>query len=451
MLKTLVIIFILLILSSAFSKNSSLSGDLIEKGNNQWEIIINDDNNDTTIATTFRSWWYAIISGIDTADTATIIIHGEGFSGARFSTPVFSYDGESWIPLKHNEITKMVKSSCNNRLCYKYRISRKFSHSKVHLARHYPYKFEDLYKFLKKFERDKWIKIDTIGYSPLGLPIIELSISNTNIPENKKKRILIHSRTHPSETMSSFVVEGLIESLLNIKNQHILDNLIFNIVPLLNVDGVKLGLSRNNARGYNLEESWFRSELDPYQIQDRCPDEVHILHRFFTKYLESEPDVICAINIHSFNPQYYQKPYAFIFSNFFDWQKYKESGKSLWIKQAKFLKFLNEEYCTPVLGRTNPKTTSTIDKKEFPESWWWINFKDKIMAVTLETTPEQLCINGTQYSNVANKEFGRALAKALHKYFLFAQSINFGSASDYIPTDDLFQYWERVESDNYLK
>lgn len=446
-----VILIFLISIGRAIPQKASMSGEVVNLERNKWNIIIQDDNNDTTISTTFRSWWYAKISDIDTSKVSTVLINGEGFTGARFATPVYSYDNENWIPFQHNEITNMTKSSCNKRLCYNYQINKKFAKREVFIARHYPYRISDLYKFLRQYQRDKWLRIDTIGYSPSQLPIIELTITNTSIPDKNKNRILIHSRTHPSETMSSFVIEGMLEMLLNPKNQYILDELIFNIIPILNVDGVEYGLSRNNLKGQNLEESWFRHELDAYLLDEKCPEEVHILHKFFTKHLEREPKVIAAINIHSFNPQYYQKPYAFIFSNFFDWSRYQEKGKSLWIKQAKFLKFFNEEYCTPVLGRTNPKTTSTIDKKDFPESWWWVNFKDEVMAVTLESSPEQICINGTQRSDQANKFLGQALAKALYKYSLFIKSFNLDSPSAIENASDLFQYWERVESESYLR
>ncbi len=450
-LKVLVLMLLLIASKYALSENESMSGEVINLDKNRWQIIIKDDNNDTTISTTFRSWWYVKISNIDTCDFSMITIKGEGFTGARFAMPVYSYDSENWIPLHHNEITNMTKSSCNRRVCYNYQITKKFSKKEVYLARHFPYRISDLYKFLKKYQRDRWLKIDTIGYSPAQLPIIELTITNINISDKKKCRILIHSRTHPSETMSSFVIEGLIEALLNPKNQQILDELIFNIIPIVNVDGVAYGLSRNNLKGQNLEESWFKLELDNYFLDDKCPDEIYIIHSNYIKYTQIDPKIIAAINIHSFNPQYYQKPYAFIFSNFFNWSKYEEKGKSLWIKQAKFLKFLNEEYCSPVLGRTNPKMTSTIDKKDFPESWWWVNFKDEIMAVTLESSPEQICANGPQRSDIANKLLGQALATALYKYFLFLKSINFGSALNIESTSDLFQYWEQVESEVYLK
>jgi hypothetical protein len=243
----------------------------------------------------------------------------------------------------------------------------------------------------------------------------------------------------------------MINSLLSKQSRKILDSLIFNIVPILNPDGVESGTSRNNIGGENLEESWKRDKDNDRLLDTACPLEVLALNQLLLSFMDSVPKVIAAVNLHSFNAPYALKATPFIFSNFRDWNKYNSTGKSLWIKQAKFLKFLNENYCLPIIGRSNPKTTNRIEDKEFPESWWWTNFKDSVMAVTLESTPEMVYCEGLNGINEANLRLGDALAKALIDYFNYFKGSGFSTVDESIGITDLFQYWESIEYEGMQK
>lgn len=70
--------------------------------------------------------------------------------------------------------------------------------------------------------------------------------------------IVILSRSHPGESVTSFVCQGLLEFLLG--NHPIAktlrDNFVFKIIPMLNPDGVFLGNNRCNLIGQDLNRSW---------------------------------------------------------------------------------------------------------------------------------------------------------------------------------------------------
>lgn len=73
---------------------------------------------------------------------------------------------------------------------------------------------------------------------------------------------MITSRVHPSETSSSFCVEGIIESL--IKNNQFLflaQIFIFRIFPMLNPDGVENGHYRLDNYLQNLNRFYGHSDL----------------------------------------------------------------------------------------------------------------------------------------------------------------------------------------------
>ena len=73
-----------------------------------------------------------------------------------------------------------------------------------------------------------------------------------------KKVIFITARIHPGDAQSSFVVESLINYLLTdeLEVKEFLDKFIVKIVPMMNVDGVKIGNDRNSALGVDLDRRW---------------------------------------------------------------------------------------------------------------------------------------------------------------------------------------------------
>lgn len=48
-------------------------------------------------------------------------------------------------------------------------------------------------------------------------------------------------RVHPGETVSSFMIEGIIDYLLSDEAHSLREKFIFKIIPLLNPDGVVHG------------------------------------------------------------------------------------------------------------------------------------------------------------------------------------------------------------------
>jgi murein tripeptide amidase MpaA len=59
-----------------------------------------------------------------------------------------------------------------------------------------------------------------------------------------KKTIFLSARVHPGETPSSFVLNGILDTLISGKkhSKQLLKQFVFKIIPLINPDGV--------ARGY---------------------------------------------------------------------------------------------------------------------------------------------------------------------------------------------------------
>lgn len=70
--------------------------------------------------------------------------------------------------------------------------------------------------------------------------------------------IVVIARTHPGESVTSFVCQGLLEFLLG---SHpiasiLRENFVFKVIPMLNPDGVFLGNNRCNLIGQDLNRVW---------------------------------------------------------------------------------------------------------------------------------------------------------------------------------------------------
>jgi murein tripeptide amidase MpaA len=63
------------------------------------------------------------------------------------------------------------------------------------------------------------------------------------------------ARVHPGESPASFVLNGIINFILNESSEQarmIREKFVFKIIPILNPDGVYRGYYRHDTRNYNL-------------------------------------------------------------------------------------------------------------------------------------------------------------------------------------------------------
>ena len=85
-----------------------------------------------------------------------------------------------------------------------------------------------------------------------------------NLIMHDKNIIFITARVHPGETPGTLTFNGILKTLINSENpinKTLLDNFIFKLVPIINVDGVSNGYFRLDQDGFNLN----RCYLNPNQ------------------------------------------------------------------------------------------------------------------------------------------------------------------------------------------
>ncbi|GAB6022195.1 Cytosolic carboxypeptidase 6 [Chamberlinius hualienensis] len=134
-----------------------------------------------------------------------------------------------------------------------------------------PYSYSRLQAYLDKLDGQPYIKRETIARSLQDRKVDLLTISSNATPcleteaseaeassAQTPKVVVITARTHPGETPSSYVIQGLINFLLS---QHpvaqtMRDYVTFKIVPMVNPDGVVLGNYRSNLLGSDLNRVW---------------------------------------------------------------------------------------------------------------------------------------------------------------------------------------------------
>ena len=139
---------------------------------------------------------------------------------------------------------------------------------KYYFASCYPYTYTQLRLYLNTLNKNCFkqiIKFGEAGYTYNKNKIPYLVITNFNCSEeelNEKKCILVTGRIHSGETVSSYVVQGVIDFLINLKNpisNYLRDKYIFKIIPMLNIDGVIFGNYRLNILGKDMNRLWLNT------------------------------------------------------------------------------------------------------------------------------------------------------------------------------------------------
>ena len=345
----------------------------------------------------WRNWWSVSLSGIFTDSAFEFNIYDTYPSDNRGweydYTPIYSYDNKTWQRFEINDLKESVSENAGN-VTRTIKITKQFTENKVWMSRFYPYSTDDFDRFysdlLKTFPQGHLTK-KTLGKSPvLNKPIELVTMTNPKIPDAKKKRIWIHTRTHSSETGGSFLVEGLMRFLSRKtpEAKTALDNLIFHIVPVHNPDGVNSGNYRLNLKSENLEVLWLRDPQNPLLLSSEAPIENQLLNKAIRHLAQKEGKFTLALNLHSSQSKRETRP--FFFPHFGPSALgYNTEESGLWNKSIKFIDFVKHYYGKDLIEATPTDGGRSFVPKSYPESWWWANFKNTVMALTLETTYDQ--------------------------------------------------------------
>lgn len=172
------------------------------------------------------------------ADSAYV----EGWDGYQ---AVASYDRENWF--------RVPTSYADGQLV----IEHVHESEVVYYAYFAPYTYERHMDLLLSCQESHLCQLEHLGETLDGRDMTLVKLSNGS--DEPKKRVWVIARQHPGETMAEWLVEGMLDRLLD-EDEPVTSSLLnqadFYIVPNMNPDGGYRGHLRTNAVGANLNREW---------------------------------------------------------------------------------------------------------------------------------------------------------------------------------------------------
>ncbi|MCZ7556861.1 MAG: M14 family zinc carboxypeptidase [Bacteroidia bacterium] len=249
------------------------------------------------------------------------------------------------------------------------------------------YGLDTLEADMQRWTAHPWVRMDTIGLSVQGRPLLHIALTNPSsmLP---KKRIWIHARTHPIEAESSWLTRAIVNELLSASPlaAAILDHCIVNILPMLNPDGVQLGNARENANGVDIESNWGAATPQP---------EVRALRAQLTSLMQSPSPVGVALNLHS----------AYQCRRYFVYHDPAGTSELFATLQQRFIGMVRSRFPGGIEPYDYFVTWTGGTPDRYPESWFWMNFRENVMALTYE---DMNCVTAGEYDRTAFALLGGA-------------------------------------------
>ncbi len=229
------------------------------------------------------------------------------------------------------------------------------------------YNYDSLLADLERWAESPFVRIDSAGTSVQGRTLWTLAVTDTSPSAIPRERISIHARTHPQEVQSSWITRDMIDLLLSdsLFAEDIRERCIVNIMPMYNPDGVELGIPRHNANDYDLERNWDKNPHQP---------ETAALKALFQEYMASESPVRIALNMHSSS----DGKRFFVFHH--------ENGTSVDYTELekRYIDNVRNYWPEGIQSWDYVVTWASGTPTHYPESWFWLNYGESVMALTYE-------------------------------------------------------------------
>lgn len=207
-------------------------------------------------AAKFRQWFHFRVSGV-TGQALIMRLLNAGdctySAGWHGYQAVASYDRRHWfrVPTEYDGqvLTISHTSECDS----------------VYYAYFEPYSWERHLDLIAQAAPD--MIVTRLGGTLQGRDLDKLNWGSG------ARQVWVIARQHPGETMTEWLVEGLIERLLDPADpvaRRLAQLATLHIVPNMNPDGAALGNLRSNAAGANLNREWMAPS------QDASPEVLHV-------------------------------------------------------------------------------------------------------------------------------------------------------------------------------
>ena len=229
------------------------------------------------------------------------------------------------------------------------------------------YGYDSLLVDLERWGESPFVTVDSLGASVQNRALWELTIADD--PESSSNhRIYIHARTHPGEEESFWVTNEIINFLISDTPlaAFIRTNCIFHIIPMYNPDGVELGYARENANGVDIESGW-----------DDVPLELEVAvlkNRFIelTSFVNNPIEV--ALNMHS----------SYSCKRYFVYHDAVGTSENYTTLEQQFINAVQSYFVDGFEDWDYFVSWTSGTPDQYPESWWWMNHSENVMALTYE-------------------------------------------------------------------
>ncbi len=236
------------------------------------------------------------------------------------------------------------------------------------LGDHWGYGYDSLQIDLDTWSMSPYASIDSIGSSVQGRTLWEITITGPDSTAIDVKRVVhIHARTHPNEVQSSWVTNEMIRILLSesILAEQLRNSIIFHIVPMYNPDGVELEYSRENANGIDIESNWYANNVEI---------EVQALRSRYIELMNSETPIDVALNMHSSSRG----------KRFFVCHDSSGSSPQYFEQEQRVIASVRSGFMNGIEPWNYMVTWVGSTPLKYPESWFWLNHQEAVMALTYE-------------------------------------------------------------------
>jgi len=203
--------------------------------------------------------------------------------------PVFSYDQKQW-----HRIENVSYDTANNELEF----SHHFDQSPVWIAYAQPYPYLRLQTFIDKVAQSEFVKVEQLAISNEERAIELLTVTDTSIPAERKKTVMLIALQHAGEDAGGFYIEGIVDFLISESEEAkaARRQFIFKLVPMMNPDGIVGGSTRYNMHMEDLNNIW----LNPKKMQP----EVAGVQQWTTDWLGNGNSIDLFVDVHN-HTQFY--------------------------------------------------------------------------------------------------------------------------------------------------
>ena len=169
-------------------------------------------------------------------------------------SPFVSPDWENWDEISNHSFDDPI-----------YSFTYTFQTDTAYVCTHPAFTTTMMTEYLDEIESHPYV-VDrqVITNSVQGRPIEKIVLTDPSYPNDEKLGVWMISRQHASELPGWYVMQGLINWLLSDDPEAmaVMQHMIFNVIPMMNPDGVYAGKYRTNSLDIDLNRQWDNADPD---------------------------------------------------------------------------------------------------------------------------------------------------------------------------------------------